>query len=159
MLSPSWSCSLFPITVMNANIHCTWHQTIILSSLRLVTMRWNGVKSRDNHTVMKVYWHHDGWKWGLHSWPSILIRKDCFHRRSASLAINCCHDTNWQKTNTLFHLRKHTGTASENICSCKRPLDIYNCTYCTHVCTKHLKDNPSHTLTSFLDSSFSFLFI
>ena len=22
MLSSSWSCSLFPITVMNANVHC-----------------------------------------------------------------------------------------------------------------------------------------
>ena len=26
-LSPSWSCSPFPITEMNANIHCAWHQT------------------------------------------------------------------------------------------------------------------------------------
>ena len=48
-LSPSWSCSLFPMTAMNANM-CAWHQTIISSSLSLVTLiRWNGVKSRWPH--------------------------------------------------------------------------------------------------------------
>ena len=42
-LSPSWSCYLLPITVMN--VHCAYYQTITSSSLSLVTMRSNGVKS------------------------------------------------------------------------------------------------------------------
>ena len=39
-LSPSLSCSMFPITVMNASIYWASHQTIISSSLSLVTMSW-----------------------------------------------------------------------------------------------------------------------
>ena len=47
-------CFMFPRINMNANIHCAWHRTSISSSLSLLTMSWNGVKSRWPH-VIKVY--------------------------------------------------------------------------------------------------------
>ena len=37
----------------------TWHQTIILSSVSLVTVSWNGVKSRWPHRDKGLWYWHD----------------------------------------------------------------------------------------------------
>ena len=78
-LSPSWSCSPFPITVMSANICCPWHQTIISSSLSLVTMSWNGVKSRWPHRDKGIVSCHQRCRsvtsWAIYRFIPVVLSK------------------------------------------------------------------------------------
>ena len=59
MLPPSWSCSTYRITIMNANNHFeNSNQTILFFQPRFGNVETNGKKSRGWQNQDKVYKHH-----------------------------------------------------------------------------------------------------